>query len=177
MAKNPDDIGGAVTNLINSAQTLQLATLNEAGLPLVSYAPFVHLQGQGLLIFVSELAAHTRNMQRHPATSAMAIRDESLTRQMFARERIRFDCRAQFITVQHPDWNQHLTRFEAKFGAVMKVLKGLNDFHLICLQPLSGIYIRGFGEAWSFAGPGLDTFEHIDSERLGRDPSRTARED
>ena len=162
------EITSAVAQLLESVQTLQLATLNQAGQPLASYAPFIHEPGQGFYIFVSELAGHTRNLLQRPEAGVLIIADEAVSRQPFARERLGFECRAEFISRHTQAWAPLLGCFEEKFGAVLKLLKNLKDFHLIALKPRRGIYVRGFGEAWSFEGATLKRFIHIDSERISR---------
>ena len=170
-AETQSEIAGAVAQLLQSVRTLQLATLNGAGQPLSSYAPFIFEPGLGFFIFVSELAEHTRNMRRQPGTGVLIIADEGASRQLFARERLRFECRAEFIPRDSAGWEPRVDAFEEGFGAVLKLIRGLRDFHLIALKPLSGVYVRGFGDAWSFEGARLEQFSHIDSESLARTSS------
>ncbi len=167
-ANTQNEIAGAVARLLLSVRTLQLATLNGDGRPLCSYAPFIFEPGLGFFIFVSELAGHTRNMRRRPETGVLIIDDEGKTKQLFARERLRFECRAEFISRDHADWKQRVDSFEKQFGAVLKLIRGLTDFYLIALQPIRGVYVRGFGDAWAFEGGQLEQFSHIDSESLAQ---------
>ena len=160
------DIADAVAQLLQGVDTAQLATCNEAGRPVPSYAPYLHVAGRGFFILVSELASHTRNMQSRPETGLLIIADESTSPQLFARERISFECEAELIPREQVDWQRYVEALEDKFGPVVKLIRDLKDFHLIALTPLRGIYVRGFGDAWSFEGADLDQFTHISSARL-----------
>ena len=164
-------IRGAVAQLLQSVHTLQLATVNDAGLPLSSYTPYLHIPGRGFYIYVSELAGHTRNLQRHCETGVLIIADESATKQLFARERLSIECVAEFIARDSDDWALCMDALEESFGSVLKLIRGLKDFHLVFLKPLGGVYVRGFGEAWSFEGADLEHFGHIDSELLAQTSS------
>ncbi len=161
-----DPVADAVAQLLESVQTLQLATLSTAGRPLASYTPYLHDPTRGFFIFVSELAAHTRNLQQCPEASVLIIADESATRQLFSRERLECECQAEFIGRGTTDWELYIERFEQKFGKVFNLIKDLQDFHLVALKPLAGTYVRGFGEAWSFEGAVLDHFSQVNSQSL-----------
>ncbi len=168
-----NEIADAVAGLVHSVRTLQLATLNSAGRPLSSYAPFIFEPGLGFFIFVSDLAAHTGNMRQCPEVGAMIIADEGATRQLFARERLRFDCQAEFIGRDSPGWEARVGAFQENFGAVLKLLRSLGDFQLIALKPLRGAYVRGFGDAWAFEGAQFKQFSHIDSDSLAQNSIAT----
>jgi putative heme iron utilization protein len=169
--ENESDIADAVAQLLQGVGTAQLATCTETGRPVPSYAPYLHVAGRGFFILVSELASHTRNMQRQPEAGLLIIADESASPQLFARERISFECEAEFIPRDQVDWQGYVEALEDKFGPVIKLIRDLKDFHLIALTPLRGIYIRGFGDAWSFEGADLDQFTHISSERAASNSS------
>ncbi len=163
------EIAEAVAELLQKVDTAQLATCNEVGRPVPSYAPFLHVAGRGFFILVSELAGHTRNLQNRPQAGLLIIADENASPQLFARERISFECEAEFIPRGKLDWQRHVDALEDKFGPVVKLIRDLKDFHLIALTPMRGSYVRGFGDAWSFEGADLDHFTHISSEQLASD--------
>ena len=165
VSESENDIAVAVAQLLQRVDTAQLATCNEAGRPVPSYAPYLHVAGRGFFILVSELAGHTRNMRRQPETGLLIIADESASQQLFARERISFECEAECIPRDHVDWQRYVDALEDKFGPVIKLIRDLQDFHLIALTPLRGTYVRGFGDAWSFEGAELNQFTHMSGER------------
>lgn len=78
--------------LIQSQQTLVLATVTEQGKAESSYAPYVKDDKGVFYIFVSELATHTKNMLTNHQVSILFIQPESESKNLFARERVVFDC-------------------------------------------------------------------------------------
>lgn len=134
--------------LIASRQTLMLSTATADGIPDISYAPFVQDQAGRFYIFVSELATHTANLLHNPQASAMFIRSESNSDNLFARERAVFNCTVSEIAHDDKIYPIQLQALSAKFGKVVSLLRSLSDFHLLALHPESGRYIVGFGGAY-----------------------------
>ena len=137
-------------------QSLMLGTLNASSLmgnspadawPDISYAPFIWRDGV-FYIFISELAAHTRNLMANESTSVMFIEDEAGNRNPFARRRVSFICRAGQVERDAVEFSPVLAELEQAFGPTVGVLKGLSDFRLFALQPVSGRYVVGFGKAY-----------------------------
>lgn len=148
--------------LLSQTESLILATINADGTPLTSYAPFVLNEQRQFYIFTSRLAAHTANLQRTGQASVMLIEDEAATRQIFARQRVTFQCRASLIPRDSEEGEQVLTHYEARFGKMVGLLKSLPDFQLFKLQPHSGSLVIGFGQAYTLSGDRFDTIAHVD---------------
>jgi putative heme iron utilization protein len=153
-----------------SRSTLILSTSDSQGALETSVAPFVTDDMGYLYIFVSELAQHTQNilqlitakevasssdgalLKLPGLVSCLLMADETQTEQLFARERLTIQLDLAEIPRAAPQFDLIMTRFESRFGDVISLLKGLPDFHLIQLSPLTGGYIKGFGQAFSFVG-------------------------
>ncbi len=135
--------------LILSQQTLLLSTVSVQGQPESSYAPYVRDQQGNFYIFVSELAAHTKNMLNHQVASIMFIRSEHENPNLFARERVIFNCSVEEIEQENEYYAQQLSEMKEKFGGTVDLLASLSDFHLLALTPLNGRYIAGFGQAFN----------------------------
>lgn len=146
--------------LLSQQQTLQLATLSAQGKPDISYAPYVHANGN-FYIFISELARHTQNLLIHPQASVLIIEAEANASNPFARKRLTTDCEVCEVVKADVAYKQIMQAFELKFGDIVAVLKGLPDFHLFCLQPLGGHVVAGFGKALA-----VDTLLHVQSAVL-----------
>lgn len=138
-------------------QTLVLGTI-EADQPQVSYAPFVEHDG-ALFIYVSELAAHTRQMLTTGRCAVLLIEDEQASRNLFARRRISYQCRAAEVGQQSDTGRQVLARMQARFGNITELLVTLQDFHLMRLKIEKGAYIAGFGKAFAVHADG--TLEQV----------------
>lgn len=154
-------------------QSLMLSSLKASSLagdapedvwPDISYAPFIWRDGV-FYIFISELAAHTRNLMRSESTSVMFIEDEEGNRNPFARRRATFVCRAGQVEREAEAFEPALAELEKAFGPTVGVLKGLSDFRLFALQPVSGRYVVGFGKAYDI-DPTNFSLHHVGPDDL-----------
>ncbi len=140
-------------------RSIVLSTTTAEGQPHASYAPFVMDAQKNIYVFVSGLSAHTANLKSQGQASVLLIEDESKTEQIFARRRLVYDCTAQVIARDNPQWDSITTQFAERFGNIIDVLKGLNDFDVIQLSPQSGQFVVGFGAAYRISGENLDQLE------------------
>ena len=145
--------------LVNSHQTLTLSTLSPAGKPEISYTPYLRGEDGAFYIFISELAHHTTNLQANPFCSILFAAPESETRNLFARERAFFHCRAEELPRGTGRCDHWLDRIQEKFGNTVELLRNLPDFHLFALTPENGQYTAGFGKAFKISADG--SFSHI----------------
>ena len=82
--------------LLQTQRVAALGTLCEDGAPLVSMVPFAIEAGQPcLVIHVSGLAAHTRNLQSSPRVSLMVMRAEAEGEPVHALPRVTLEGRAE----------------------------------------------------------------------------------
>lgn len=142
------------------ARTLVLATVDGEGNPNVSYAPFA-LREDGYYILISEIARHARNLLVNPRVSLMMIEDEQDSRQLFARKRLTFDARPEWVARGAPEWEAGIRALETRFGDTVTGLSGLGDFHLFRLVPLKGLFVKGFGQAFAVSGDDLVDLLHL----------------
>ncbi|MGB5305628.1 MAG: pyridoxamine 5'-phosphate oxidase family protein [Gammaproteobacteria bacterium] len=142
-------------------RTVQLATVSRDGVPEASYAPYVVDASGNYYVFISGLARHTRDLQDTGQVSLLFIEAEGAARNLFARRRLTCSCTATCIARDDPDWEVQLARFTQQFGKFIDTLRGLSDFRLFRLTPVSGGYVRGMGQAFRFEGPGFDAIRHV----------------
>lgn len=138
-------------------RTLVLGT-RSADQPQVSYAPFIEHDG-ALYIYVSELAAHTRQLLAYRCCAVLLIEDEAQCRNLFARRRISYRCQVSEIDRDSEAGQQLLAQMQAVFGNIVDLLRSLSDFHLLRLEILDGSYVAGFGKAFAIQADG--TLEHV----------------
>lgn len=138
----------AFDTLCKEQKTLLLSSVCDSGEPLISYCPFWRGDNGWFYIFVSDLAEHSKNLQRQSSVSVMILRDESESRNLFARERASWLCEVVGIDRNSEEAGQILDQFENRQGATVKLLRGLSDFNLYGLKPVSGRYVMGFGKAF-----------------------------
>ncbi len=129
---------------------LLLATADARGEPQIGTVPYLLDEDDAFCIYVSELAAHTRNLMVRPRTSVLFAQPEAEMRNPFARRRLVLQCRAQRLDGAAAE--RRLERMEARFGQTLGLLRRLPDFHLFRLEVESGRYVEGFGRAWTVRG-------------------------
>lgn len=134
-------------DLQNSQQTLLLASRRSDGNVDISYAPYLRKDG-AFYIFISDLATHTHNLLTHPQTSILFIQPETEADNLFARQRLTFDCQVQEIMNTEARYPLLLDAMSDKFGKIFALLRSLPDFHLLELLPKQGQFVAGFGQAF-----------------------------
>ena len=152
----------ALAELRARMRTLQLATVGEDGEPHIGYTPHL-FDGPDILVFVSRLAAHTRDLLERPRAAVMLVADEADAKQIHARTRVSYACEASVVAPGDASHGPLLDAFEARHGKMIGLLRQLPDFVLFRLRPTSGQFVMGFGKAYRLAGEALDTFEHARS--------------
>ena len=146
--------------LIEHMRSLQLSTVGADGVPHCGYTPYLHRGPSNFYIFVSQLAAHTRNLLANGTVAIMIIADEHATSQIFARARVNYLCEAKRIPPDSPDFASVMDEYQQRHGKMAGLLRQLPDFVLFQLQPISGQFVMGFGQAYTLTGDDLSVFEH-----------------
>jgi len=149
-----------ITEFRNQHRAVLISSTDPDGTPDASYAPFVSDQHGALYIFVSRLAAHTGNLLSSGQASLMFIRNEDQSPNLFARQRLIYQCSVDEIPASSEQYAPLLSQMTDSFGAIIKTLRQLPDFHLLRLTPISGRYIEGFGKAYQWQGALPDDEKH-----------------
>lgn len=157
-------MAGDYRKLIASQKTMLLSTASLENVPEISFAPYVRDEAGTYYIYVSELARHTANLLQNQRASILFIRPESESRNLFARERAVFRCRVAEVVREDETYPNRIDALQEEFGEVVGILRTLPDFHLFALQPESGQYVVGFGQAFSINLKD-DTLQHITPNR------------
>tara|TARA_R100000027_G_scaffold43940_2_gene33051 strand:- start:964 stop:1500 length:537 start_codon:yes stop_codon:yes gene_type:complete len=149
--------------MLDSVQSIQLATVNADGFPTASYSPALLDEDNNFYIYISEMADHTGNLMNNGRAALMIIEDEKTADQLFARKRVSFQAKAEHIASDSPEWEKILDLYVEKYGRVASHLKSMGDFHLFRLVPANGRLVVGFGRAYSIS-PDLSEVEHLKGE-------------
>lgn len=147
----------AYQQLAERFNSVIMATVNSKGFPEASYAAYVKHEGD-FYVYVSELATHTQNMADNGHAGLLFIEDEDKTANLFARQRVTYQCTALEVLRDREAFEAIMGLFEAKFGEFFKFLKQMQDFHLYRLTPHKGNFVQGFARAFILEDAGL---EHI----------------
>ncbi len=153
-------LGPEIAEFRQQCQTLQLATVDEAGQPNVSYAPFV-MHDKAYYILISQIARHARNLLAQPKVSLMLVEDEAQAKSIFARKRLTFDASVQTVARDTEQWQQVIALLTERFGEIVTGLSILEDFVLFQLTPQQGLFVKGFGQAFQVSGEDLVDFVHL----------------
>lgn len=147
--------------------TVVLGTSSADGEPDSSVAATLLDPSGAFVVFVSGLAAHTRNLRANPRASVLLVEAETSTTQPLARRRLTFACAAEPVARDSAAHAALVTAFRAKFGGAIDLLAGLPDFQLVRLTPLRGRVVVGFGAAFA-----VDPHDWTQLSPVGPPPAR-----
>jgi heme iron utilization protein len=142
-------------SLLHMQRVAALGTLCEDGAPLVSMVPFAIEAGRAcLVIHVSGLAAHTRNLQTSPAVSLLVMRSEVGGEPVHALPRVTLECRAEPLVPASPAWEACRAAYLTRFPEAEPMTQ-LGDFMFMALHVSAARQIAGFGAARSLDAQAL----------------------
>ena len=147
--------------------TLVLGTSSADGEPDASVAATLLDPSGAFVVFVSGLAAHTRNLRDNPRASVLLVEAATATNPPLARRRLTFACAAESVARDSAAHAALVAAFRAKFGEAIDLLAGLPDFQLVRLTPLRGRVVVGFGAAFA-----VDPHDWTRLSPVGRPPAR-----
>lgn len=141
--------------LLNTRPVGALATLH-GGEPAVSMVPFVlPAGGTQLLIHVSALAPHSRDMRAHPRVALLVTAEADGDVSPLALPRVALQAEARFLARDGDGYATGRTAYLQRFPDAATPFE-LGDFALVALQPLSARLVAGFGRAQALVGPALE---------------------
>jgi hypothetical protein len=143
-----ESVLSAYQALPTEVNSLMLSTVSSDRIPHASYAPYIMDEAHHLYIFTSGLSAHTQNLLATGQAGALIIEDEARSQQVFARQRITYNCRVELLERESDVWEEKANQFEQRFGDIIQMLRQLADFQIFHLIPKTGRFIMGFGAAY-----------------------------
>ena len=148
----------AYQKFLDSRKTLVISSTDEQDNPFVSYAPFI-THADRLYIYVSRIAEHYWHLANSDTVSVLLIADEADTTNLFARERVRFECGVERLD-DAEEHDELFALFRDRFNAKLIDLLQTLDFSLFELSPRAGRYVVGFGKAYDVDLAGT-RFDHV----------------
>lgn len=140
---------------LDSFRSLILSTVDEAGFPETSYAPYLRDAQKNFYILASELATHTTHLLTTSKASILFIEDEDKSPQIFGRRRLSFSCQVQEVDRSDRAWETIIVQMQEKHGERVALIASLLDFHLFKLTPFRGRFVQGFGGIYDLSGDGM----------------------
>jgi len=141
----------AIAHFRTHLATVVLGTASTEGDPDASVAAALLAPDGAFVIYISGLAAHTRNLRANPRASVLLAADEADMPQPLARRRLTFACTAHPVARGTAEHAALFAALREKFGPPLDVLAALPDFDLVRLVPTAGRLVLGFGAAYDVA--------------------------
>jgi putative heme iron utilization protein len=139
----------ALRSLLNTQRVAALGTLDEDGQVFVSMVPFAIDGSSGALVLhVSGLAAHARNLERVSRISLMVMQAEIAGEPVHALPRVTLDGMASVLPVDSAPWASARTAYLARFPDV-EYMTQLGDFRFVEIVVSGARQVAGFGAARS----------------------------
>lgn len=139
----------ALRLMLNTQRVASLGTLNADGSPYVSMVPFaIEPESACLVIHVSLLAPHTRNLLDRPTVSVMVMQSEAKGEPVHALPRVSVDGNATRLSPESDAWLAARTAYLGRFPEAEPMTQ-LGDFSFVAIQPICARQVAGFGSARS----------------------------
>lgn len=137
----------ALRQLLHTQRVAALGTLNFDGKPFVSMVPFAIEPGSAtLVVHVSLLAPHTRNLLSDPAVSLMVMQPEAPREPVHALPRASLDGTATRLKPEGTAWHAARSAYLARFPEA-EMMTRLGDFSFFAIQVTQARHVAGFGAA------------------------------
>ncbi|MEG0300690.1 pyridoxamine 5'-phosphate oxidase family protein [Cetobacterium sp.] len=144
---NPEEIMSEIKEFKDNFKNVILGTLSLNDEINVTNAAYLSYNEENY-IFVSEIGDHYQNLKNKKQTfEVMFIEDESEAINPLARKRLRYKANSEFLE-RDDEFEIILDEFEKKLGSAIKVVRKMEDFHLVKLNLLEGRFVKGFGQAY-----------------------------
>lgn len=148
------DTLAALRHLLRQERVASLGTLH-AGEPFVSMVPYVLApDGPGLLVHLSALASHTRDLQAHAGCSLMVMQTPAADTFVQALPRATLQGEAAPLDPASGAYRDGRAAYVARFPQAEPIF-GLGDFGLWRCVPAQVRFVAGFGRAHTLAGEAL----------------------
>jgi putative heme iron utilization protein len=139
----------ALRMLLQTRRVAALGTLGADGLPFVSMVPFaVEPESAAVVIHVSALAAHTRNLQSTAQVSLLVMQAEVAGEPVHALPRVTLEGRATVLQRDTPPWERAQGAYLARFPEAQPMTE-LGDFMFVAIAVSGARQVAGFGAARS----------------------------
>ena len=140
---------GQVRSLLQARRVAALGTIGDDGGPLVSMVPFaIEPRHPCLVIHVSDLAAHTRNLQATPRVSLLVTQSEEPGEPVHALPRVTFEGIAGVPPRDGPLWQACRAAYLERFPEA-EMMTQLGDFKFVAIELKGARQVAGFGSARS----------------------------
>lgn len=139
----------ALRSLVHTQRVAALGTLGEDGRAFVSMVPYaIDGSSAAVVLHVSGLAAHSRNLERTPQVSLLVMQPEVVGQPVHALPRVTLDGLAEVLAVDSAAWSSARAAYLARFPDV-EYMTQLGDFRFVAIAIRGARQVAGFGAARS----------------------------
>ena len=136
-------------SLLHTQRVAALGTSGDEGAPFVSMVPYALEQHLGcVVIHISELAEHTRNLQARPRLSLMVMQSEVAGEPVHALPRVTLDGIAAVLQPDSQPWQLCRSAYLQRFPDA-GMMTQLPDFKFVAIEVKGARQVAGFGSARS----------------------------
>lgn len=137
----------ALRTLLETQRVAALGTLGEDGHAFVSMVPFaIDASSAQVVIHVSGLAAHARNLERTPRVSLLVLQSEVAGEPVHALPRVTLDGVAAVLEAGSAAWTAARAVYLGRFPDV-EYMTQLGDFRFVAIALTGAHQVAGFGAA------------------------------
>lgn len=141
--------------LFHASRIAAMGTLEDDGAPFVSMVPYAIAASSGsLVVHVSALAPHTRNLQARTKVSMLVMRPEVVDEPVHALPRVTLECEAAALEPNSPAWQVCRAAYMGRFPEA-QFMTQLGDFMFFELQVHGARQVAGFGAARSLSAENI----------------------
>ena len=140
----------ALRALLQTQHVAALGTLHK-GEPFVSMVPYALLADGGLVVHVSRLATHTRDMEEHAGVGVLVMAERAADVPAQALARATLQGEALPLAPDAPAYAEGRAAYLARFPN-SEPMFGFADFSLFRIVPRSARFVGGFAQAGSLTG-------------------------
>ena len=138
--------------LLHARSTAALGTLR-AGAPYVSMVPYA-IAGDGFVIHVSTLAAHTKDMLADARVSLLVAEAEGGGKSPLGLMRVSVQATAERIAPDSLRLNEFRAAYLARFPDAEPMF-GFADFSMFLIRPDAARFVAGFGQAHTLSAESM----------------------
>lgn len=147
----PETATAQLKQLLRQRSVAALGTLH-AGAPYVSMVPYaIAPDASGLIIHVSSLSSHTKDMRTNPRVSLLVMQAETGETSALALARASIQGTALEFASDSPDLPGFRAAYLERFPEASQLF-GFADFSLFKIQPESVRFVAGFARAHTYSG-------------------------
>ncbi len=148
-----DERVALVRRLLGEVRVGSLSTLNK-GAPYGSMAPFCADDKGNILVHLTRLAQHTRNIEEDPRVSLLVCDTDGPDKDPIALPRLNMGGQMETLERDSEEYNEGKATYLARFPSAKMVFQ-LPDFTLYRLAPDSIHLVAGFGKAFNLKAEDL----------------------